>query len=627
MLMGSRVLTQTANTMMPRFALVDQTHPDLDCPTDWSDPDDGGSTDGARSSRLLADDLREAAAGMDFELRYQPLIDLCSHRVTGFEALLRWNHAERGEVAPAAFIPVAEEIGLIDEIGKWVLEQACREAAGWPDDIYVAVNVSSIQIESGALPASVGSALAASGLAASRLELELTETQLLQACDTASTTLQELRATGVRIAIDDFGAGYSSIRYLLCNSFDKIKIDQSFVIGLGQPGGRGAAARAIVRAVIGLCASLGMICTAEGVESEADLAELKRENCAEAQGYLFSEAVRPARIPSLLRARNGRAASIAPNLGQMSLAGVSFLQIAETASDVIIVTTPDLEPPGPSIIYVNPAFTRLTGYTAAEAIGRSPRMLQGPGTDRATLDAIDAALRAGHSAHEKVLNFAKSGAPYWLDMRIVALRDAKGAITHFAAIERDVTSDKRRLDELEFAADRDTLTGIANRNALLRVTSAEIKAAEAGHAEAGSVPGPCVAFIDVDHFKAVNDELGHSTGDAILLGIAARLTENVRRSDAVGRIGGEEFAVCMPAIRLREAKAIAEHLCRSVAETPFKTRQGLVSVTVSIGVASFAPGDSLTTLMERADAALYAAKRAGRDRVHSTLSQVVEPAR
>jgi diguanylate cyclase (GGDEF)-like protein/PAS domain S-box-containing protein len=290
---------------------------------------------------------------------------------------------------------------------------------------------------------------------------------------------------------------------------------------------------------------------------------------------------------------------------------IPFEQIVETANDVIIVTDANLDPPGPTIIYVNRAFARLSGYEAQEAIGSTPRILQGPGTSRSTLDAIAAELRAGREVHQKVLNYAKSGAPYWLDLRITPLRDANGRIIQFAAIERDVTLDKRRLDELEYAADRDTLTGVPNRRALLRTADAELQAARTQQRL-----GPCLAFIDVDHFKRVNDRFGHATGDAVLFGIADRIAENVRRVDLVGRLGGEEFAVCMPSITLREAAAIGERLRHAVSERAFDTPAGPIQITISIGVAEAKHNQhDLSDLMERADRAMYAAKQAGRDRV------------
>lgn len=291
--------------------------------------------------------------------------------------------------------------------------------------------------------------------------------------------------------------------------------------------------------------------------------------------------------------------------------GVSFAQIVQTANDVIIVTSADLAPPGPTILYVNSAFTRLTGFEAHEAVGRSPRILQGPGTNRGTLDEIAAGLRAGREVQQKVLNYAKCGAPYWLDLRIVPLRDDAGKVIQFVAVERDVTLDKRRLDELEYVADRDTLTGIPNRRALLRTMDAEL---QASRLRGGT--GPCLAFIDVDHFKRVNDEFGHATGDAVLFGIADRLAENVRRMDTVGRIGGEEFAAWMPAITLREAAAIAERLRCAIAAEPFATPAGPLRVTVSIGVSEARRNQhSLIDMMDQADHAMYAAKQQGRDRV------------
>ncbi len=563
--------------------------------------------------RRLGQDLREAVADWALDLNYQPQINLRTGRVTWFEALLRWRHPVRGNVPPEDFIPLAEEIGLIGEIGGQVLEKACRTAAAWPEDIGVAVNVSAAQFANGSLPATVAAALRAAELAPHRLELEITESVLMASETIALEVMQELRHIGVRLAIDDFGVGYSSLGYLVRFPFDKVKIDRLFVSGTGEAASRSA----VVRAVIGLCSSLGITCTAEGVETQEQLAMLTHANCPEAQGHLFSPGVTGPEIPGLLARLEPTPGVPAGARRPVTAVDISFFQIAESANDVIIVTTPDLDPPGPTIVYVNPAFSRLTGYSAAEAIGLTPRILQGPGTGRASLDAIRAALKAGRPAREKVLNFAKCGAPYWLDLRITPLRDANGAITHFAAVERDVTMDKRRLDELEFVADRDTLTGIPNRRALLRAIEAEIMAVKVLSDSGVATTEPCLAFIDVDHFKRVNDQFGHAAGDSVLFGVADRLAENIRRSDILGRVGGEEFAVCMPNVTLQDARALAERLRRAVALAPFETPVGPVGVTVSIGVAACKAGDGVAHLMRRADAAMYAAKRAGRDRVRA----------
>ena len=247
--------------------------------------------------RRLELDLRKALLADQFELYYQPLVDVASCEVTGFEALIRWNHPEWGIITPDAFIPVAEEIGLIVPLGDWVLKQACRDAAAWPDPLTVAVNLSAVQFRNSTLALSVVSALGQSGLAASRLELEITETVLLQDDRTVLDVLHQMRDLGVQICMDDFGTGYSSLSYLRSFPFDKIKIDRSFISELGKK----EDCIAIIRAVIRLGFSLGMITTAEGVETEQQLAILCEEGCMQAQGYLFSRPRPVAEIPALLQ--------------------------------------------------------------------------------------------------------------------------------------------------------------------------------------------------------------------------------------------------------------------------------------------------------------------------------------
>ena len=236
-----------------------------------------------QAQRALEADLRRALAEGQFELFYQPLVHAAG--IAGFEALLRWRHPERGLVSPAEFIPLAEAAGLIGEIGAWVLVQACAEAAGWPGALKVAVNLSPVQFRTRSLVDDAGHALAASGLPASRLELEITESLLLQDDDGVLGALHALQGMGVRIAMDDFGTGYSSLSYLRRFPFDKIKIDQSFVRGITTQ----EDCRKIVRAVIGLGRSLGMVVNAEGVETIEHLEALRLEGCGELQGYLFSK--------------------------------------------------------------------------------------------------------------------------------------------------------------------------------------------------------------------------------------------------------------------------------------------------------------------------------------------------
>jgi EAL domain-containing protein (putative c-di-GMP-specific phosphodiesterase class I) len=229
--------------------------------------------------------MRRAIVNQEFVIHYQPLINLQTEEICAFEALLRWKHPERGLIPPLDFIPLAEETALIVPIGEWVIRNACEEAAKWPKDIGIAINLSPAQFKMRHLTQMVMSALAHSGLAAQRLELEITESVLL--VDNASTleTLHQLRALGVKISMDDFGTGYSSLSYLRSFPFDKIKIDRSFVHDLQNQD-----SKAIIRAVTGLGASLGMATTGEGVETREEVDYLRREGCTEAQGFYFSKA-------------------------------------------------------------------------------------------------------------------------------------------------------------------------------------------------------------------------------------------------------------------------------------------------------------------------------------------------
>jgi diguanylate cyclase (GGDEF)-like protein len=255
-----------------------------------------------QTRRILEREMRTALVQNGFKLFYQPLINLQTKKVTAFEALMRWQHPERGYVSPSEFIPIAEEMGLIVQLGEWGLRQACAEAMEWPEEICVSVNLSPLQFSKGNLVSTVMNALASSGLPASRLELEITESVLLEKSERNIAVLNQLRDLGVRISMDDFGTGYSSIGYLRSFPFDKIKIDQSFVRDLLVDEG----SLAIVRAIAGLGVSFGMTTTAEGVETEEQMRCLNLEGCIEAQGYLYSKPVPADEIVGLLESLANR---------------------------------------------------------------------------------------------------------------------------------------------------------------------------------------------------------------------------------------------------------------------------------------------------------------------------------
>ncbi|KQT83764.1 EAL domain-containing protein [Methylobacterium sp. Leaf466] len=249
-------------------------------------------------------DLREAVIGGALGLAYQPVMTIADGTVCGFEALMRWRHPSRGMVSPEQFIPLAEETGLIVPLGIWALREACREAASWPGDLRIAVNVSTLQFQQPGLEESVVAALAASGLAPQRLELEITESVLMHEADSVIACLTRLRALGVRIALDDFGTGYSSLSYLRRFPFDKIKIDRSFIWDIADPD-----AAAVVRAVVGLGMRRGTTITAEGVETQEQFESVRREGCTEVQGYLFSRPLPAEEARAFVRERPRRAAA------------------------------------------------------------------------------------------------------------------------------------------------------------------------------------------------------------------------------------------------------------------------------------------------------------------------------
>lgn len=287
-------------------------------------------------------------------------------------------------------------------------------------------------------------------------------------------------------------------------------------------------------------------------------------------------------------------------------------QILDAATDVVMVTeaTP-LDAPGPAIVFVNEAFTELTGYTAEEAIGQSPRILQGPGTDRATLDHIRSALERHESCHVTVLNYAKTGREYWLDLKIYPLHGSDGTVTHFAAIERDKTNEMEAAKELYEAATVDELTGAINR----RHFDDELD--EAVH-RSGRYDRPLtLVMFDLDRFKKTNDTHGHAAGDEVLKMVAQVCRPMVRNPDMLGRVGGEEFAVLLNETPLDGGLILADRLRQAIADSSVEHEGHTLRITASFGCAQLAAGEDGEALMGRADDALYRAKDNGRNRVEA----------
>jgi diguanylate cyclase (GGDEF)-like protein/PAS domain S-box-containing protein len=283
-----------------------------------------------------------------------------------------------------------------------------------------------------------------------------------------------------------------------------------------------------------------------------------------------------------------------------------FKAAVEQSFDSVLITDAALTRPGPYIVYANPAFERMTGYARREVVGRSPKFLQGPDTDRAVIDRLRADLVAGRPFHGRTYNYRRDGTPFLMEWTISPVHNDRGSLTHFIALQRDVTERQRMIDMLREKAMIDRLTGAYNRGQVEELLDQEVERAQRyGRPLA-------VAMLDIDHFKQFNDRHGHPAGDAVLSGFAGLILARLRSSDALGRWGGEEFVLVLPETGAAAANKLAETLRARVEAAPLAES---ATVTASFGVAALCEGEDRKALIARADAALYAAKRAGRNTV------------
>jgi len=289
----------------------------------------------------------------------------------------------------------------------------------------------------------------------------------------------------------------------------------------------------------------------------------------------------------------------------------NFRDIVEFAKDVILVTKAHpIDEPGPEIVYVNKAFTELTGYSQKEVVGKNPRILQSFGTDEETKRIIRQGLEQKIPVRVTIKNYSKAGKEYWLDLSILPLSNPQGIVTHFVAIERDVTEHIKLRHQLEILSRTDPLTGLLNRRVLDEITENEFSRYKRSQ-EVYSL-----LMLDIDHFKLINDKYGHPTGDAVLKSTSELCESNLRSHDKVARIGGEEFCVFLPSTNKQVAYEVAEKLRETISNTSFPSHNGDISITISIGVSEVENTDSdHTDILKRADENLYKAKKTGRNRV------------
>jgi diguanylate cyclase (GGDEF)-like protein/PAS domain S-box-containing protein len=298
----------------------------------------------------------------------------------------------------------------------------------------------------------------------------------------------------------------------------------------------------------------------------------------------------------------------------------NFKDIVEAAKDVVIVTRADpLDAPGPEIVYVNKAFTELTGYTAEEVIGKSPRILQSEGTDKSTQHEIRHALDNEQAIRTTIKNYTKTGHEYWLDLSIIPLTDNKGKVTHYAAIERDVSDQKTLEIKLDELAKKDELTGLLNRRAFEQMINQEFLRYLRTHNKFS------VLLIDIDNFKSINDKFGHSAGDQALINLAHLFELLFRSYDHAVRLGGDEFCIVLPDSSQVKALIGAERLRHMVEKNPLAIDDDEITMTISIGVAEAQETDlDFHEVLERADKALYKAKHKGRNRVQKFIKEDTE---
>ena len=289
----------------------------------------------------------------------------------------------------------------------------------------------------------------------------------------------------------------------------------------------------------------------------------------------------------------------------------SFQDIVEAAKDIVIVTKADsIDKPGTEIVYVNNAFTQLTGYTFKEAVGKNPRILQSTGTDEATINKIHSALIKKQPIRATLKNYTKSGKEFWLDLSISPLKNNRGEVTHFVAIERDVTEQKNLEIKLEKLSKTDSLTKLLNRRAFNDIINTELLR----YKRAGSIFS--VLMLDIDHFKSINDTFGHPIGDKVLEEIGVIFNAILRTQDSAARIGGEEFCILLPDTSLKIALTTANRIKDVIAATSIFTKKSPIKITVSIGISEINKLDTnYSSILARADKALYQAKSSGRNRV------------
>jgi diguanylate cyclase (GGDEF)-like protein/PAS domain S-box-containing protein len=615
---------------------------------------------GINESALLAcfemeRDLRHAMTRGEFELYYQPLFRTATEEMVSVEALIRWNRPGRAMVPPSIFIPMLEDTGLIREVGQWVFDKGVSQIEKWREScgrlVPISVNVSAKQLHDPTLPARFAEVAALYGVLSSEITLEITESVLVEPADSCRAVLDELKRLGFRIALDDFGTGFSSLSCLTDLQPDTLKLDKSLVDRIDE----NASAKTLVVGVIALARALHMAVVAEGVERRTQLAVLAAAGCEVVQGYLLGRPEKASdffrnfllappfpfpeidtvvslnfqetnavdiRISPVVNLRSGTALKIAYRDADMNLE-ILKQAVLDSRDGITISDNSNADQP---LIFVNPAFERLTGYTSEEIINRNCRFLQNGDRDQTELQSVQQAIRDGEYCLATLRNYRKDGSMFWNELSISPIYDIAGSVTHFIGIQKDVTArvliqqqlrDKNQsLEEMRSHLERlsvtDSLTGIYNRRFFDSQLDVQSRISRRNGQEL------TLMMVDVDHFKLFNDIYGHPAGDVALQRIAASLDQSfLRASDFIARYGGEEFVLLSTGMTHEQATYWAGMLCERVESLQIPhaaSSSGYLTISIGFAVQVIAADEDAGALVSAADQALYTAKQNGRNR-------------
>ena len=576
---------------------------------------------------VVEDDLRQAIAGEQLYVVYQPLVDLQTQRVAGMEALVRWNHPVRGLVSPVDFIPIAEDSGLIGPLSAFVLKEACEQQMRWHNELgadapqLMSVNLSRAQLSDPTLVDQVVAVLRSSGLPAAQLQLEVTETLAAQD-DSVQARLRELKALGLVLALDDFGTGYSSLASLHLLPVDVVKIDRSFVSQLESSEYH----RVLVQATVRVARTLGMRTVAEGVETPGQAHLLAALSCDKGQGYLYARPLSEQQAHVWLRQRRehplaraqpttpatrASAAPLAPATETLPRSEVTtrLLEMLDSSQQAVALFDPNER-----MAYANRSFRRLywdkpeETPTWEEIMREAHRSRRGLLIDTDDIDTwlLDVRKRYRLQALRRFESDIADGR--WLRVTEETRPDGwQFSITTDVTSLKSTEADLRRArDAALMASITDPLTELPNRRFVFgRLEVLLTQAQNQGQPLT-------VVLLDLDEFKAINDSYGHGVGDQVLVGFSRRLAQTVRQRDAVGRIGGEEFLLVLVDTGRDGAQRVLNELRCSFDSQSMPHLPAGIQLGFSSGIAQAHPSDTTDSLWQRADQGLYRAKSSGR---------------